>query len=131
MSDNIEYKIIENFDEIYEVLKDEENMIVDKNYYETLYKDISKGEHKHFGAYKNNKLIGTSSMIKFFDSKKNTDKIYHLWSWTNKEYRNKSIWLYLMKMKADYITDNKSQFANECYLPCQSTFISSFIMSTS
>ena len=72
MSDNIEYKIIENFDEIYEVLKDEENMIVDKNYYETLYNDISKGEHKHFGAYENNKLIGTSSMIKFFDSKKNS-----------------------------------------------------------
>ena len=43
MSNNIEYKIVENFDEIYEVLKDEENMIVDKNYYETLYKDISKG----------------------------------------------------------------------------------------
>ena len=40
MSNNIEYKIVENFDEIYEVLKDEENMIVDKNYYETLYKDI-------------------------------------------------------------------------------------------
>ena len=100
MSNKIEYKIVENFSEIFEALKDEENMIVDKNYYETLYKDISKGEHKHFGAYENNKLVGTSSMIKFFDSKKNTDKIYHLWSWTNKEYRNRSIWLYLMKMKA-------------------------------
>ena len=107
MSNKIEYKIIENFNEIFEALKDEENMIVDKSYYETLYKDISKGKHKHFGAYENNKLIGTSSMIKFFDSKKNDEKIYHLWSWTNKEYRNRSIWLYLMKMKADYINENK------------------------
>jgi hypothetical protein len=107
MSNKIEYKIIENFNEIFEALKDEENMIVDKSYYETLYKDISKGEHKHFGAYENNKLIGTSSMIKFFDSKKNDEKIYHLWSWTHKKYRHKKIWLYLMKMKANYIMENK------------------------
>ena len=39
MSNKIEYKIIENFNEIFEALKDEENMIVDKSYYETLYKE--------------------------------------------------------------------------------------------
>lgn len=107
MSNDIQFKIVENFDEIYVSLKNEDNMIVNKKFYETMYKDISNGEHRHFGAYDNNKLIGTSSMIKFFDSKKNIEKIYHLWSWTHKDYRHKKIWLYLMKMKAEYIIKNK------------------------
>jgi len=105
MNNKIEYKIVENFEEIYEAFKDEENMVAEKEYYEKNFPHISSGEHKHFGAYLNNKLVGTGSIIKYYQ--KETKKIYHLWGWTHNEHRHKKIWLNLMKIKADYITQNK------------------------
>ena len=100
------YKEIKNFNEIFEATKSEDNMIVDKEYYEKNFPDIAKGEYKHFGAYLNSKLIGTSSMIKYYDNENKKKKIYHLWSWTSNEYRRKKIWLNLMKIKAKYIKEN-------------------------
>ena len=106
MNDKIEYKIVENFNEIFEAFKDEENMVVDKEYYKKNFPHISEGEHKHFGAYLNNKLIGTSSMIKYFDTENKKKRIYHLWAWTHNEHRRKKIWSNLMKIKATYIEKN-------------------------
>jgi hypothetical protein len=100
------YKEIKNFNEIFEATKSEDNMIVDKEYYEKNFPDISKGEYKHFGAYLDNKLVGTSSMIKYYDNENKKKKIYHLWSWTHNEHRRKKIWLNLMKIKATYIKEN-------------------------
>lgn len=104
--EEIVYKEIKNFNEIFEVTKNENNMIVDKKYYEINFPDIAKGEYKHFGAYLNNKLIGTSSMVKYYDNDNKKKKIYHLWSWTHNEHRRKKIWLNLMKIKAKYINEN-------------------------
>lgn len=101
--DRLMYKQVLDFKEIFESTKNELNMLVDKEYYKQYFPDIAKGKHIHFGAYDNNKLIGTSSMIKFFDSKKNRFKVYHLWSWTHPKYRRKKIWTNLMKCKANYI----------------------------
>lgn len=102
----ITYKEIKDFNEIVKVTKDESNMLVEKEYYQKNFPDIAEGEHKHFGAYENEKLIGTSSMIKYYDNEDNKKKIYHLWSWTQPNYRRKKIWLNLMKLKANCIKKN-------------------------
>jgi hypothetical protein len=86
--EQITYKEINNFNEIVKVTKDENNMLVEKEYYQKNFPDIAKGEYKHFGAYENEKLIGTSSMIKYYDNE-NNKKIYHLWSWTHVDHRRK------------------------------------------
>jgi len=104
--EEITYKELKNLSEIFEATKNENNMIVDKEYYEKNFPDIAKGEYRHFGAYLNNKLIGTSSMVKYYDSDNKKEKIYHLWSWTHNEHRRKKIWLNLMKIKAKYIKEN-------------------------
>jgi len=106
MSNKIEYKIIENFNEIFKFIKNENNMVAQKEYYEKNFPDIAKGEYKHFGAYINKKLVGTTSMIKFIDGKNKQNKIYHLWGWTDRQHRRKKIWLNLMKIKAKYIKEN-------------------------
>ena len=105
-NEEITYKELKNISEILEATKNENNMIVDKEYYEKNFPDIAKGEYKHFGAYLNNKLIGTSSMIKYYDNENKKKKIYHLWSWTHNEHRRKKIWLNLMQIKAKYIKEN-------------------------
>jgi hypothetical protein len=104
--EEIIYKEIKDFKEIYEAAKNESNMLIEKEYYEQNFPDIAKGEYKHFGAYMNGKLIGTSSMIKYYDTEKKKTKIYHLWSWTHLDFRRKKIWLNLMKIKAKYIEQN-------------------------
>jgi hypothetical protein len=94
---DITYREINNFEEIYTVTKNESNMLMNKEYYKQNFPDIAKGEYKHFGAFEDEKLIGTSSMIKYFDTEKNKNKIYHLWSWTHSDFRRKGVWLNLMK----------------------------------
>jgi len=103
---DITYREINNFEEIYTVTKNESNMLMNKEYYKQNFPDIAKGEYKHFGAFEDEKLIGTSSMIKYFDTEKNKNKIYHLWSWTHSDFRRKGVWLNLMKTKAKYIEQN-------------------------
>lgn len=104
--EEIIYREIKDFKEIHNVAKNEPNMLIEKEYYEQNFPDIAKGEYKHFGAYSNKKLIGTSSMIKYYDNENKKDKIYHLWSWTHIDFRKKGIWLNLMKTKANYIKLN-------------------------
>jgi len=103
---DITYREINSFEEIYTVTKNESNMLMNKEYYKQNFPDIAKGEYKHFGAFEDEKLIGTSSMIKYFDTEKNKNKIYHLWSWTHSDFRRKGVWLNLMKTKAKYIEQN-------------------------
>ena len=103
---DIIYREINNFEEIYNVTKNESNMLMNKEYYKQNFPDIAKGEYRHFGAFEDEKLIGTSSMIKYYDTEKKKNKIYHLWSWTHSDFRRKGVWLNLMKTKAKYIEQN-------------------------
>ena len=93
-------------DEINALISDEHSMITDISYYEKYFPDIAKGEHKHFVAIINEKVVGTSSMTKFYHSETKKYRIYHRSSWTNPNYRNRKIWFKLMKHKAKYIKEN-------------------------
>ena len=95
-----------NREEINTLIKDENNMITGDSYYQKNFPDIAKGEHKHFVAIVNNKIVGTSSMTRFYHNETKKYRVYHRSSWTHPNYRHKKIWFKLMKYKAKYIKDN-------------------------